>query len=121
QALERVAARLRTIRYGDGEQVFGAGDPADRYYLVREGRATVTLPDGTVARTLGPGDGFGEIALLFGRPRTATVTAAGPLTVAALERIDFAALVKSSGETMGEFRTRTGHYVGAHLGASVGG
>ena len=121
QALERVAARLRTVRYADGEQVFGAGDPADRYYVIREGSATVTLPDGTVARTLGPGDGFGEIALLFGRPRTATVTAAGPLTVAALERADFAALVRSSGETMGEFRTRTGHYVGAHLGAAAGG
>ncbi|GAC1696229.1 MAG: hypothetical protein NVS9B6_03020 [Candidatus Limnocylindrales bacterium] len=121
QALERVAARLRTIRYADGEQVFGAGDPADRYYVIREGAATVTLPDGTLARTLGPGDGFGEIALLFGRPRTATVRAAGPLTVAALERADFASLVKTSGETMGEFRTRTGHYVGAHLGAAVGG
>lgn len=121
QALERVAARLRTVRYADGEQVFGAGDPAAHYYIVREGAAKVTLPDGTLARTLAPGDGFGEIALLFGRPRTATVTAAGPLTVAALERADFAALVKSSGETMGEFRTRTGHYVGAHLGATGGG
>ena len=121
QALERVAARLRTVRYANGEQVFGAGDPAAHYYIVREGAANVTLPDGTLARTLGPGDGFGEIALLFGRPRTATVTAAGPLTVAALERADFAALVKSSGETMGEFRTRTGHYVGAHLGAAGGG
>ena len=121
QALERVATRLRTDRFADGEHVFQAGDPADRYFVVREGAATVTLPDGTVARTLGPGDGFGEIALLFGRPRTATVTAAGPLTVAALDRADFAALVKSSGETMGEFRTRTGHYVGAHLGAAAGG
>jgi len=88
---------------------------------VREGAATVTLPDGTAARTLGPGEGFGEIALLFGRPRTATVTAAGPLVVAALERADFAALVRASGETMGEFRSRTGHYVGAGLGAAVGG
>jgi len=121
QALERVASRLRTARFEDGEHVFQAGDPADRYYVVRDGAATVTLPDGTIARTLGPGDGFGEIALLFGRPRTATVTAAGPLTVAALDRADFAALVKSSGETMGEFRTRTGHYVGAHLGAAAGG
>lgn len=121
QELDRTATRLRTLQFADGEHVFQAGDPADRYYLVREGGATVTLPDGTIARTLAPGDGFGEIALLFGRPRTATVTAAGPLTVAALDRADFAALVRSSGETMGEFRTRTGHYVGAHLGAAAGG
>lgn len=121
QELERIATRLRTVQFADGEHVFQAGDPADRYYLVREGRATVTLPDGTVVRTLGPGDGFGEVALLFGRPRTASVTAAGRLTVAALDRVDFAALVRSSGETMGEFRTRTDHYVGAHLGAAAGG
>ena len=121
QELERVAARLRTLRFADGEHVFQAGEPADRYYVVREGAATVTLPDGTTARTLGPGEGFGEIALLFGRPRTATVTAAGPLVVAALERAEFASLVRASGETMGEFRSRTGHYVGAGLGAAVGG
>ena len=87
----------------------------------RLGKALVTLPDGRQARMLGPGDGFGDLALLFGRPRSATVTAVGPLVVAALERSDFLALVRRSGETEREFRSRTGHYVGAGLGEAVAG
>jgi len=81
----------------------------------------VTLPGGRAVRTLGPGDGFGELALLFNRPRTATVTAVGALVVAALDRMDFVAMVKASGEKAGDFRARTGHYVGAGLGEAVAG
>jgi putative peptide zinc metalloprotease protein len=121
QELDRTAARMRTVRFADGEVVFYAGDPGDRYYVIREGKALVTLPDGRSVRTLGPGDGFGELALLFGRPRTATVTGVGDLVVAALERADFVALVKASGEKAGDFRARTGHYVGAGLGEAVAG
>ena len=121
QELDRIAARLQTQRFGDGETVFFAGEPGDRYYIIREGKALVTLPDGRPARTLGPGDGFGDLALLFGRPRSATVSAVGPLVVAALERNDFLALVRGSGETEREFRARTGHYVGAGLGEAVAG
>jgi hypothetical protein len=49
------------------------------------------------------------------------VTAKGPLTVAVMGRPDFAALVTASGESMRDFRARTGHYVGAGLGGAVGG
>jgi putative peptide zinc metalloprotease protein len=121
QELDRIAARMRTIRYGDRQPVFLAGDPGDRYYVIREGKALVTLPDGRPIRTLGPGDAFGELALLFRKPRTATVTAVGTLVVAALERVDFLALVKASGEKEGAFRARTGHYVGAGLGEAIAG
>src|SRR5438128_1541053 len=121
QELERIAARLQTQRFGDGDAVFFAGEPGDRYYIIREGKALVTLADGRPARTLGPGDGFGDLALLFGRPRSATVTAVGPLVVAALERNDFLAMVRAPGETEREFRVRTGHYVGAGLGEAVAG
>ena len=121
RALDRTAARLRTRRYADTEAVVRAGTPGDSYYLIREGRARVTLPDGRIVRTLGPGDGFGELALLFGVPRTATVTAEGPLVVATLSRADFETLVRASGETPGDFRARTAHYVGAGLGGAVGG
>jgi putative peptide zinc metalloprotease protein len=121
QELDRISARMRTVRFAPGQVVFYAGDPGDRYYVIREGKALVTLPDGRAVRTLGPGDGFGELALLFSKPRTATVTAVGGLVAAALERVDFVALVKASGEKAGDFRARTGHYVGAGLGESVAG
>ena len=83
--------------------------------------ALSTLPNGQYVRTLGPGDGFGELALIFGVPRTATVTAKAGLVVGVMGRPDFAALVTASGEKMSDFRARTGHYVGAGLGGAVGG
>jgi CRP-like cAMP-binding protein/Zn-dependent protease len=119
--LDRIAARLQTRRYETGDVVIQAGERGGGYYLIREGEADVTLPDGRFVRTLGQGDGFGELALIFGVPRTATVTAKGPLVVGVLGRPDFAALVTASGESMRDFRARTGHYVGAGLGGAVGG
>ena len=121
QELDRIAARLQTRRVSAGQDVFRAGDPGDRYYIIREGTASVRLPDGTEIRTLGPGDGFGELALLFGGARSATVTAVSDLVLATLARSDFGRLVRGSGETIGEFRERTGHYVGAGLGGAVAG
>jgi CRP-like cAMP-binding protein len=101
--------------------VFSEGDPGDRYYIVREGEADLTISGRSVAK-VGPGSGFGEMALLFGRPRSATVTALTDLVLAALGRDEFAWLVRTSGETMGEFRARTAHYVSAAgLGTAVGG
>jgi putative peptide zinc metalloprotease protein len=119
--LDRIAARLQTRKYEPGEVVIQAGESGGGYYVIREGAADVTLPDGQYVRTLGPGDGFGELALIFGIPRTATVTAKSPLTVGVMGRPDFAALVSASGESMRDFRARTGHYVGAGLGGAVGG
>ena len=119
--LDRIAARLATRRYETGDVVVQAGEGGGGYYVIREGAADVTLPEGRYVRTLGPGDGFGELALIFGVPRTATVTAKSPLTVGVMARPDFAALVTASGESMRDFRARTGHYVGAGLGGAIGG
>lgn len=121
QELDRIAARLVVRRVAAGEPVVREGDPGDRYFIVREGEADVST-GGAVIRELRPGEGFGELALLYGRPRTATVTARTDLVVASLGRADFARLVRSSGETVGEFRARTAHYVGAAgLGSAVRG
>ncbi len=112
QELDRIAARMRTVRVPAGEAVFHAGDGADRFYVIREGRASVHLPTGAHARDLGPGDNFGELALLFGGGRTATVRAVTDLVLAGLARDDFARLVRASGESAGDIRARTAHYVG---------
>ena len=118
---DRLLPRLATVHVPAGEAVFREGDPGDRYYVLRQGEAEVSAA-GQVVNRIGPGAGFGEVALLFGRPRSATVTAVTDLTLAALGRAEFAWLVKTSGETMGEFRARTAHYVGAAgLGAAVRG
>ena len=121
QELDRISQRLVTRRVAAGTVLFREGDAADGYYVVREGEAEVSA-GGQVLRRLHRGDGFGELALLFGLPRTATVTALTDLTLASLARADFARLVRGSGEKLGEFRARTAHYVGAAgIGSAVGG
>jgi putative peptide zinc metalloprotease protein len=118
--LDRIAARLVTRRIPAGQVVFSEGDVGDRYYIVREGQAEVSIAGGVIRR-LSRGEGFGELALLFGHPRTATVIALTDLTLAGLGREDFIRLVRSSGEKTGEFRARTAHYVGAGLGSATRG
>ena len=121
QELDRIAPLMRTVRVRAGDAVFREGDEGDRYYVIREGEAELTAGGRTIA-SLGRGAGFGELALLLGRPRSATVTARTDLVLAALGRNEFLWLVQRSGETVGEFKARTAHYVGAAgLGAAVGG
>jgi len=118
--LDRIAARLVTRRVPAGQTVFAEGDPGDRYYVVRDGQAEVSI-GGAVIRSLSRGDSFGELALLYGHPRTATVTAQTDLVLAGLGRDDFLRLVRGSREKIGEFRARTAHYVGAGLGSATRG
>lgn len=118
--LDRIAARLVTRRVPAGQTVFSEGDPGDRYYVVRDGQAEVSIA-GERIRSLVRGDSFGELALLYGHPRTATVTAQSDLVLAGLGREDFLRLVRGSREKTGEFRARTAHYVGAGLGSAARG
>ena len=75
-----------------GQVVFRQGDQADRYYVIESGAAEV-IGDGRLVTTLGPGDGFGEVALLRKVPRTATVQAATGLTLHALTSDSFLPVV----------------------------
>jgi hypothetical protein len=86
--LERLARALVPVVLHSADVVIRQGDEGDRYYVVVEGEVEVTA-DGHRLRTLGAGDGFGEIALLRDEPRTATVTALGPGLLYALDREPF--------------------------------
>jgi MFS family permease len=85
--LEYLAAKLEPRSVAAGEVVFREGDHGDQFFLVETGQVEVDL--GTTVATIGPGDGFGEIALLNDVPRTATVTARTDATLLALEREEF--------------------------------
>jgi hypothetical protein len=86
--IEQLAGALEIRVYDDGAVVMRAGEAGDRFYLITSGTARVTVHDHDLP-ALGPGDGFGEIALLRDVPRTATVTADGPLSTLSLDREDF--------------------------------
>ncbi|MFA6318867.1 MAG: cyclic nucleotide-binding domain-containing protein [Elusimicrobiota bacterium] len=80
--------------YRTGETVFRQGDLGDAFYMVHDGGFEVAVKTWLpffprkIAR-LGPGDCFGEMALLLGSPRTATVRADAPSKLFALTRSDF--------------------------------
>ena len=93
--VELLATQLTPHRFAAGEVVMREGDPGDGFHLVAEGTASVSV-GGEPRRTLGAGDGFGEIALLRDVPRTATVTATGPLVTYALPRDEFLAAIGGS-------------------------
>jgi MFS family permease len=90
-AKERLATKLVSLDVPAGETVVRAGDVGDRFYIVDSGTVRIGLDSGE--KNSGAGDYFGEIALLRDVPRTATVTAATPTRLYALERADFLAAV----------------------------
>jgi hypothetical protein len=83
--IERLAGSLEDVAVAAGRDVVREGDPGDRFYIVDSGRLDTSI-DGRWVRELGPGDSFGEIALLRNVPRTATVRALTDVRLAALER-----------------------------------
>lgn len=97
-ALEQAVRHLTRLRMNPGQVVVRQGDPADRFFHILDGTFEVTQvkdPGGAprFLRTLGPDDVFGEIGLLRGVPRTATVTAGTDGTLLALDGGRFLELV----------------------------
>jgi MFS family permease len=70
--IERLARSLEPIRHEAGTSVIVQGEAGDAYYIVSSGRADV-VHDGATIAEVAAGDGFGEIALLDDRPRTASI------------------------------------------------
>ena len=94
--LEDVSARLRPVKYRSGEVILTEGTPGDVMYLIEWGRVEVlSKTDGhsRVLAILGEGDFFGEMALLTGSPRSATVRAVTDVDLLSLHQSDFNELV----------------------------
>jgi MFS family permease len=91
-AIDELALHLEHQAFAGGEEVVVQGDHGDRFYVIEEGEAEV-IGDGSEIRTLRPGDGFGEIALLHDTLRTATVRARTPLRLYTLDRHHFLSAV----------------------------
>jgi MFS family permease len=90
--LEQVAGDLAEVSYADGQPIIREGEVGDRFYILASGRTSVTS-GGEERPELGPGDSFGEIALLRNVPRTASVVAIGPVEAFALDRDAFCGAV----------------------------
>lgn len=86
--VDYLAARLEPFAAADGDWLMREGEAGDRFYLIDTGDIEISQ-GGRTLRTLGPGAGVGEIALLHDVPRTASVQARGPVTGYALDRAAF--------------------------------
>ena len=85
--LERLAREATPVEVKAGIPIVREGEPGDRFYVVRSGQVAI------LGRTFGPGEAFGEIALLRDVPRTATAMAVTDVELVALEREPFVAAV----------------------------
>ena len=94
--IERLALRLRRVDLAAGDTAAQQGEPGTTWFLLEQGRLGVAV-DGRPVRELGPGDGFGEIALLRGGVRTATVAAQEPSVLWALDGDVFLAALRADG------------------------
>lgn len=126
--LDAVSAALRVRRFRKGETVFHQGDPGDALFIVASGSVKVVLPSNesaepAIVAILGPGEFFGELALLDGAPHSATIVAVEPTETLVLHRETFLALVDADpslrrallGSLATEIRRLTGHVEDLHF------
>lgn len=93
--LAQIAASMRERRVSAGDIVLEQGAGGAGFFVVAEGEADVTV-DGNPVGTISPGDYFGEIALLTGSDRTASVTARTDMRCYGMTSWDFKPLVESN-------------------------
>jgi len=94
ETLGRLAERMRRETVSPGSAVVNEGEDGDRFYIVLSGMFTVSQATRGPQSVLRPGDYFGEVALAMDIPRTATVRALTPATVASCDRTTFDEFVK---------------------------
>jgi signal-transduction protein with cAMP-binding, CBS, and nucleotidyltransferase domain len=113
-SIDRILAELERVDVPAGEVVIREGDAGDRFYVIAEGRVAFSVRGDTINEG-GPGDYFGEIALLRDVPRTATAMAITPLRLIAIERNRFLEAVtghpqtRASAEEVAAERLSTAH------------
>jgi CRP/FNR family transcriptional regulator, cyclic AMP receptor protein len=95
--LEQVGRQTDEVDVPEGKVLAREGDIGQEFFVVETGTAEVSR-NGEVIAELGPGDFFGEMALLEEERRTATVTATSPMTLIVMTRADFRALDRSTPE-----------------------
>lgn len=93
--LQRIANGVKERRFDAGASIVSAGEAGHGFYLIVQGRAEVKRGDRTI-RTMGPGEYFGELALVRETPRTATVVAKDPTTCLVLTRWDFKGILDTN-------------------------
>ena len=93
--LKAISRLVTPVSISEGKVLVREGEPGREFMIIVEGSATVRR-NGRKIASLGPGDFFGELAVLAGVPRTATVTADTKMVVEAMNRQEFSSLLDES-------------------------
>ncbi|NIR35004.1 MAG: cyclic nucleotide-binding domain-containing protein [Actinobacteria bacterium] len=93
--LKKVAGFMTPVHIKAGRDLTVQGQPGREFMVIAEGEATVRR-NGRVIAKFGPGDFFGELAVIAGVPRTATVTADTDMVIEALNRREFSSMLDES-------------------------
>ena len=93
RSFEAIASVASEVGFAAGDDLVRQGEPGTAFFIIVSGRARVNR-DGITLRELGPGDFLGEIALVDGSPRTATVAALEPVGAVTVQRADFLDLLE---------------------------
>lgn len=93
----RLAEALKERRYTAGDTLSSEDEGGIGFFLIAEGTATVSV-HGSARRSLGPGDYFGEMALITGEPRSAAIVADTDMVAYVLSQWNFKPLVMNHPE-----------------------
>jgi small-conductance mechanosensitive channel/CRP-like cAMP-binding protein len=105
EVLRELAARVRTVAYGRGERVVSEGEEGADLFVLERGQVAVTVEGGAQAREiarLGPGDFFGEMSLMTGEARRATVVALGDVEAVRVDKDSFREVLARSPHVLDE-------------------
>lgn len=91
--LSQIVHVMQIRRLGAGQWVFREGDPGDAWYVVYDGEVEVVKGQGRVVAILGRRACFGEMAILDGSPRSASVRSTRPITMFRFPRLQFTKLL----------------------------
>ena len=127
-AIETLVHVLRIRRFRRGETIFHQGDPGDALFVLNSGSVKVVLPsdegaEPAIVAILGPGEFFGELAILDGAPHSATIVAVEATETLVLHRDAFLSLIDSDSglrrdllaSLATEIRRLTGHVEDLHF------
>jgi CRP/FNR family cyclic AMP-dependent transcriptional regulator len=95
--LNRLGKRMGERTFNEGDEITTEGKSGIGFFVIEDGNATVSV-GGKIVRTLGPGDHFGEVALIDSGPRSATVVAGTDLRCRGMSAWEFKPFVEDHPE-----------------------
>jgi CRP/FNR family transcriptional regulator, cyclic AMP receptor protein len=91
--LKRLEKRMQERSFNEGDEITKEGESGVGFFVIEDGNATVSI-GGKILRTLGPGEFFGEVALIDSGPRSATVVATTDLRCRGMSAWEFKPFVE---------------------------